>query len=435
MSQGTAAAADAVIEARVYPLLLTDEQERACERAAIACRNLWNVALRHREEVYKTHQHTVRYTTSRAALNAAGGDLSKVPHWQIGQQKWLSEARQNPDAFAWLDDAPSAAEQMVLRNLDMAYQRMFKGLGRRPRPKDRRSPLSLQVPATTIGKGTPRRLSKRRGVIRFPLLGDLQFRWTRDINGEIGTVTIAKRDGRWWVSMLVYSDRTVAEPNDGPAIGIDRGVAIAAVGSDGSTFTVPRLTVEETARLRRLERRAARQEEARRARPAGERARSARHQQTLDQIAKLKRRERDRRRDATHKISRDLVTRHGFIAIEDLNVAAMTKSARGTVENPGTNVAQKAGLNRAILQSGWGALRTQIEYKAPWYGSQVVVVDPAYTSQCCSSCGHTDPRNRTTQADFRCVACGHEENADVNAARNILARATAEGGTMTPVDA
>jgi hypothetical protein len=106
------------------------------------------------------------------------------------------------------------------------------------------------------------------------------------------------------------------------------------------------------------------------------------------------------------------------VGIEDLNIRAMTRSARGTASQPGRNVAAKAGLNRGILGSGWGLLARRLEDKAP---GRVQKVPPAYTSQRCSACGHVAPESRESQAVFRCVACGYACNADVNAARNIAA--------------
>ncbi len=125
------------------------------------------------------------------------------------------------------------------------------------------------------------------------------------------------------------------------------------------------------------------------------------------------------------KTSTDLARRFDVIAVEDLNVRAMTRSAKGTLDVPGAGVRQKAGLNRAILAAGWGQLVTRLEHKAP---GRVVKVDPAYTSQTCHACGHRARSNRESQAVFRCVACGHRANADVNAARNI--RDTAVGRTV-----
>jgi transposase len=112
----------------------------------------------------------------------------------------------------------------------------------------------------------------------------------------------------------------------------------------------------------------------------------------------------------------------------------MTRSARGTVAEPGRNVAQKSGLNRGILASGWGRLVARLEHKAP---GRVIKVNPRYTSQTCNACSHTARESRENQALFRCVACGHAANADVNAARNIADSAAgravaARGGSGLP---
>jgi putative transposase len=133
-------------------------------------------------------------------------------------------------------------------------------------------------------------------------------------------------------------------------------------------------------------------------------------------IARLKARETDRRKDWAEKLSTDLARRFDTIGIEDLKIANMTRSAKGTVEEPGRNVAQKAGLNRAILTNGWGLLADRLVDKAP---GRVVKVPAAYTSQRCSACGIVDSNNRKSQADFECTSCGFAMNADVNAARNV----------------
>lgn len=108
------------------------------------------------------------------------------------------------------------------------------------------------------------------------------------------------------------------------------------------------------------------------------------------------------------------------MVVEDLRVKNMTASAKGTLEAPGRNVKAKAGLNRAVLNVGFGEIRRQLEYKCRWFGSELVAVNPAYTSQRCSRCGHTEAGNRLSQAAFCCLTCGHTENSDINAAKNIL---------------
>ena len=107
-----------------------------------------------------------------------------------------------------------------------------------------------------------------------------------------------------------------------------------------------------------------------------------------------------------------------MICVEDLKIAGLTRSARGTAAQPGRNVGQKAGLNREIMASGWGLLVRRLEQKAP---GRVELVSPAFTSQRCSACGHVDAKSRKSQALFACTACNFTLNADVNAAKNIAA--------------
>ena len=135
-------------------------------------------------------------------------------------------------------------------------------------------------------------------------------------------------------------------------------------------------------------------------------------------IAQLKARETDARTDWAEKTSANLAQRFDLIRVEDLNICNMTRSARGSVTEPGRNVRQKAGLNREIARSGWGLLVTRLEQKAP---GRIEKVSPAFTSQRCSRCGQVAAESRESQSRFRCVACGFACNADVNAAMNIAA--------------
>ena len=139
-------------------------------------------------------------------------------------------------------------------------------------------------------------------------------------------------------------------------------------------------------------------------------------------IAKLHHKIANCRKDFLHKISNVISKNHAMIYVEDLQVSNMSKSAKGTAEQPGTNVAQKSGLNRAILDQSWTEFRRQLDYKAQWQGGFVVAVPPHNTSRTCPCCGYTDKENRPTQAKFECVECGYTENADVVGAINILER-------------
>ena len=110
------------------------------------------------------------------------------------------------------------------------------------------------------------------------------------------------------------------------------------------------------------------------------------------------------------------------MVLEDLKTGSMTRSAKGTMEAPGTNVRAKAGLNRVVLATGWAALEHMLRYKAP----RVVLVPAHHTSQTCDACGQVDADSRRSQALLRCTACGHQDHADLNAARTIRRRGLAQ---------
>jgi transposase len=223
------------------------------------------------------------------------------------------------------------------------------------------------------------------------------------------------RAARWHVAFAVIPD-PVPAPGNGHVVGIDRGVAVSAALSTGELLRVVGLTVPERRRMRRLERKLARS-----------RRGSNRRCRVRLTLARLKARETDRRKDWAEKASTGIVRRFDLIRVEGLKITNMTRAARGTPQEPGRNVGQKAGLNRGILRSGWGALVRRLEEKAP---GRVEKIRPAFTSQRCSACGQVDPKSRESQACFRCTACGYACHADVNAARNIAAghAVTARGG-------
>jgi putative transposase len=196
----------------------------------------------------------------------------------------------------------------------------------------------------------------------------------------------------------------------------DMGVEVPLMLSTGESFDVPRPTERERERERRLERSLARKRRGSNNKAKARRA-LARHR------AKVRR----RRLDALRKIAATVAKNHGLIVLEDLNVKNMTASAAGMVDEPGTNVAQKAGLNRAILKVGWYSLYLYIKQAAAKHGGRVLLMPPHHTSQTCPdpACGHVGPDNRAERATFKCVACGHAGHADHVAARNILARGLA----------
>ena len=261
-----------------------------------------------------------------------------------------------------------------------------------------------------------RRVSRKVGQVWVPKAGWVRFRWSRAVPAGAKSYRVTMdRAGRWHIAFAVIPD-PVPAPGNGQAVGIDRGVAVSAALSTGELLHCPALTARERTRLRRLQRTLARAKRGSNRRGRVKRA-----------IARLRARETDRRKDWAEKTSTDIARRFDVIRVENLQVRNMTRSAKGTRENPGRNVRQKAGLNRGILRSGWGLLVRRLEDKAP---GRVEKIKPALTSQRCSACGQVDRDSRESQAVFRCTACGFAGNADVNAAMNIAAghAVTARGG-------
>jgi putative transposase len=187
-------------------------------------------------------------------------------------------------------------------------------------------------------------------------------------------------------------------------------VALFAAGSDGRKIQPLAALKRQQQRLRRYQKAVSRKVKG-----------SANRKKAVKRLGNLHRRIAHQRADWLHKLSTELADQHPVIAAEDLKVKAMTASAAGTAERPGKNVKAKAGLNRAILDAAWSEFARQLDYKLQARGGELIKVPAPYTSQACSVCGHTEKQNRASQARFKCVACGHAENADVNAAKNILA--------------
>ncbi len=307
----------------------------------------------------------------------------------------------------WLRELPAQTAQQVLGELDLAWQRCYAGLSRPPRFKRKGQPVTLRFPQDI----EVRRLNRRWGSVRVPKLGQVRFRWTRDLPGTVKHASLSYVAGGWHVAFCLEVEVKPAAPNEMPPIGVDRGVAIALMTSEGAAFDRALWTVGEKARLLGLERLKARQVKD-----------SARYCRTCEKIARLHHRATNRRQDFAHKVSTQLAKNHGLVALEALIIPNMTKSASGTLAQPGSRVAQKSGLNRAILDKGWGLVASQLRYKADRYGSQLVEVPPQNTSLACSVCGCIDRANRQMQAVFVCVECGHTDHADVNAALNIRER-------------
>jgi putative transposase len=366
------------------------------------------------EAVLRDHCAHARYVWNLAVEQHA--------HWRPGRAGapgYLEQCRQLTAAragYPWLAAGSQMVQQQALRDFTQAMAAFLDPANPARRPSWRKAGQDEGFRVVALRPGQVRRLSRHVGEVRVPKAGWVRFRWSRAVPADVKSYRATRdRAGRWHIAFAAVP-APVPAPGNGQIAGIDRGVAVSAALSTGELLHVPGLTGREQARLRRLERKLAR---ARRGSGRRGRVRLA--------IARIKAREADRRKDWAEKVSTDIARRFDVIWIEDLQIPSMTRSAKGTVEDPGHSVRQKAGLNRGILRSGWGLLVRRLQDKAP---GRVEKINPAFTSQRCSACGQVDPKSRESQAVFRCTACGFACNADVNAARNIAAghAVTARGG-------
>ena len=253
-------------------------------------------------------------------------------------------------------------------------------------------------------------------------VGFVKFRKSQDILGIIKNVTISKKSGHWYVSF--GTERELEQNPIHPsktAIGIDLGVSKLVTGSNGQCFKPKSSFKANQGKLAKLQRQLSRKV-----------LFSQNWQKQNRKIQKLHHHIANIRHDYLHKVTTSISKSHAMIACEDLKVANMSKSASGTVENKGRQVKAKSGLNKSILDQGWGMMVNMLEYKQQWHGGLLIKVNPRYTSQTCFECKYVAKDNRQTQAKFECVKCGHSNNADINAARNILsaghAALSVEGG-------
>jgi putative transposase len=343
-------------------------------------------------------------------------------HWHPGRAStpgYLEQCRQLTAARAensWLAAGSQTVQQQALRDFAQAMAAFFKPDNPARRPSWRKAGRDEGFRVVAVKPEHVRRLSRKTGDVWVPKAGWVRFRWPRAVPPTVKSYRVAlDRAGRWHAAFAAVPE-PVPAPGNGDVVGIDRGVAVSAALSTGELMHCAGLTARERERLRRLERKLARAKR-----------RSNRRKRVRLAVARMRARETDRRKDWAEKASTGIARRFDVIRVEDLQIRNMTRSAKGTRENPGRNVRQKAGLNREILRSGWGLLVRRLEDKAR---GRVTKIKPHYTSQRCSACGHVDSESRESQARFACTACGFACHADVNAARNMAAghAVTARGG-------
>lgn len=323
--------------------------------------------------------------------------------------KWLTGWRAEPDT-KWLAEGPVHPQQQVLKRLDAAFQTFFANVksGRKPGYpcfKKRGDDPGIRFPDNKQFK-----FDAANGRLQLPKLGWVRMRVSRTVAGELRNASVTREGDRWYVAIQTRCAFVMSAAGVAPTLGVDLGVATFAGLSDGRLIEPLAALKAQQRRLRRYQRSVSRKLKG-----------SCNRQKAVVKLRALHKRIAQQRNDWLHKLTSGLAAEHPVVAIEDLRIAAMSASARGSAQQPGKNVRQKAGLNRGILDAAWGEFRRQLEYKLAARGGQVVAVNPAYTSRTCIVCSHEAAENRRTQSVFACVACGHTEHADVHASKNILA--------------
>lgn len=390
----------ALIRTRSFVLKPTTEQAEKFSQFSGVARLVYNLGLEQRSTFWRQY------------LRANGRRIS----W-VSQCNEVTKLRAE---FDFIRAVHSEVPQQAVIDLDRAFQAYFSKRSKYPQYRNKASHMSFRTRGNHV---SVRKISAKWSEIRVPGIGWVKYRDTRPLGGKPKYLTVSLQGGSWTASVSC----SVAPKDRAPAaaVGIDRGVANTITLSTGSMYRLP-------PRLDALERRRRKAQRVLARRQRG----SKRYAEQRARVATISAKIVRIRTDWLHRHSSAIASQFSHVAIENLNIAGMTASASGTVDVPGTRVAQKRGLNRSILNQGWGIFAHQLAYKLEDRDGRLALVDARNTSRTCSACGAINAESRKSQARFACVDCGHEEHADVGAAKEILRRSTvrldAEGSRMWP---
>ncbi|MHB8246673.1 MAG: RNA-guided endonuclease InsQ/TnpB family protein [Acidimicrobiales bacterium] len=388
---------------RAYKLRLrpTTQQHVALRQCLDAHRELYN-ALQERRDAYEQ--------VVRRAPNYWSTSRPKGPVGFASQSAQLPEIKASRAEIArWGAGSGKATLRRLNRAFDAFFQRAKAGQEPGyPRFKPAHRFDSVDWPSP----GDACKWHPEVSRVYLQGIGHVKVSVHRPVEGKLKTISVKRKGRRWFLVLLC--DAVPVKPLEptGSEIGIDLGIASFATTSDVEHIANPRHGRRATV-----------------GRPpgwpphneclwprSGDRRTGTRPGRLLPHCTARS----PRCRDVHHQVARHLITDHDVLCVEDLKIKNMTRSAKGTMEAPGTNVAAKSGLNRSITDAGWGQFLSILKGKAEEAGRPVIDVDRRHTSQTCAQCRHVDPGNRVTQAVFRCLAYGHQAHADVNAACNIL---------------
>lgn len=347
-----------MIQTYKYKLKLTDVQIDTIEQWIGACRYVYNLALETKIQAYQK-----------------GVNLSKYD--LINQLPDLKDVE-------WIKTVPAQSLQNVIERLDTAYQKFFKGGGfpKWAKKDEYKSILFKSVKQT------------EKGFI-LPKIGLVKVFKDRLPIGKLKTANLVKESNGYFLCVTFESVLENLYPTDeNQVVGIDMGIAYFLADSNGNFVENPRHTKKYESKLRKKNRELSRKKKG-----------SVKFKKVKKELGKLHSKIANCRKDFIHKVSFDYVKNNSIIVCEDLKVSNMIKFGH---------------LSKHIADVGWSIFFNQLSYKSKKFGKTFIQVNPKYTSQKCNSCGHVAKENRKTQSIFECVSCGHQQNADLNASKNIL---------------
>lgn len=367
-----------------FKLKPTLEQCQQLERFAGHCRFVWNKVLHLNLERLK----------------------NKKPLMWYHEADFFSKLWKSSQEYSFLKEVPAHCLQQKLKDLDKAFRDAFD----KSQPNKRLPTFRKRNQHDSCRFPEPKHIEINNRRVKLPKLGWIGFHKSQDIQGELKNATITKKSGEWFISFQVETEQLDMKHGSNSCVGIDMGITQFSSMSDGTVITpISAFKKYEDCLVRRQQVLSNKQKFSNNWKKANK------------VVQKIHRKIAAVRCDFLHKASTNLCKNHAMIVVEDLKITNMSRSAKGTIAMPGKNVKAKSGLNKAILDQGFGEFRRQLEYKLNWAGGIFLKVDPRYTSQRCSACGHIEKNNRLSQAEFKCQICGHCDNADINAAKNILA--------------
>lgn len=376
-----------ILKAFKFELMPNGAQIRKMKQFCGCSRFVFNRALTYQNEQYQK-DNSFKFSYRKIA------DL--LPEWKR--------------EFTWLKDCHSQVLQQSIKDLDKAFENFFAKRSNFPNFKCKGEKDSFRIPQGF-------KLEQHNNRIYLPKIGWVRYRNSRNVFGSLKNVTVRQKCGKWYISIQVEFETAKLTPKpNGGEIGIDMGIVRFATLSNGEYFEPINAFKNLKGKLAKLQKQLKHKTKF-----------SKNWQKLKAKIAKLHHKISNIRKNHLHQISSKISKNHAIVYVEDLKIENMSKSAKGDTKQHGhrKNVKQKSGLNRAILDQAWGEFRRQLDYKLLWNGGFLFAVPPQNTSRSCPNCGHTAKDNRKTQAEFKCVQCGYENNADVVGAINVLKRGQA----------